>query len=281
MTEQASQSTAADESTVTYELTGRVAIITLNRPRYRNAQNSRMIYDLDAAFDRAAQDDDVAVVVLAGAGEHFSSGHDRGTPGRDVDTSYPRMSLWWDSVGKQGVENRLAREEEIYLGMCRRWRDLPKPTIAMVQGACISGGLMVAWICDLIIASDDAYFVDVVVELGMPGVEYFAHVWELGPRQAKEALFLAKPVTAQRAYELGMVNRVVPRADLRERTLELAAEIANKDRLALALIKRSVNTVQDACGQQSALDAAFMIHQLAHAHWAETTGQIVKPPPST
>src|SRR5262249_50941062 len=161
---------------------------------YRNAQNSRMIYELDHAFDRAAQDDGVKVIVLAGAGDHFSSGHDIGSPGRDVGVSYPRSSLWWDSVGKPGAESRLARGGEIYLGMCRRWRELPKPTIAMIQGACISGGLMLAWVCDLIIAADDAFFVDLVVDMGMPGVEYFAHPWEMGARQAKEALFLGERI---------------------------------------------------------------------------------------
>ena len=103
---------------------------------------------------------------------------------------------------------------EVYLGMCRRWRELPKPTIAMVQGACIAGGLMLAWVCDLIVASDDAFFADPVVRMGIPGVEYFAHPWVLGPRFAKEMLFTGDRFSAQRAYELGMVSRVVPRRDL-------------------------------------------------------------------
>ena len=81
-----------------------------------------------------------------------------------------------------GVESRYARELEVYLGMCRRWREIPKPTIAMVQGACIAGGLMLAWGCDLIVAADDAFFADPVVRMGIPGVEYFAHPWVMGPR---------------------------------------------------------------------------------------------------
>ena len=124
---------------VEYERRGRTAVVTMNRPEYRNAQNSAMTYALDAAFGRAVDDDEVAVIVLAGAGPHFSAGHDIGTPGRDVDTSYDRQAvLWWDHVGKAGADQRYAREMEVYLGMCRRWREIPKPTIAMVQGACVA-----------------------------------------------------------------------------------------------------------------------------------------------
>jgi enoyl-CoA hydratase len=143
----------AEEEVVLYERGGAIARITLNRPEYRNAQNSAMTYALDEAFYRAAADDEVKVVILAGNGKHFSAGHDIGTPGRDIDTSFERRAgLWWDHVGKLGGENRYAREQEVYLGMCRRWRELPKPVIAQVHGACIAGGLMLAWVCDLIVA---------------------------------------------------------------------------------------------------------------------------------
>jgi len=168
---------AADsEGPVRYTERGPVAVVTLNRPRYRNAQNSAMTYALDAAFARAVNSPEVSVIVLAGEGEHFCAGHDIGTPGRDVDTSFDRQAvLWWDHVGRAGADARYAREMEVYLGMCRRWREMPKPAIAMVQGACIAGGLMLAWSCDLIVASDDAFFADPVVRMGIPGVEYFAH----------------------------------------------------------------------------------------------------------
>ena len=149
---------------------GAITRITMNRPEYRNAQNSAMTYALDDAFYAAAADDEVKVIVLAGEGKHFSAGHDIGTPDRDIGRSFPRRAgLWWDHVGKGGAESRYAREEEVYLGMCRRWRELPKPVIAQVQGACIAGGLMLAWICDLIVASDDAFFADPVVRMGIPG----------------------------------------------------------------------------------------------------------------
>jgi enoyl-CoA hydratase len=248
----------------------------MNRPELGNAQNSAMTYALDEAFSRAAADDDVRVVVLGGAGKHFSSGHDIGSPGRDVDTSFDRVAtLWWDHTTAEGVEVQLAREHEVYLGMCRRWRELPKPTVAMVQGACIAGGLMLAWACDLIVAGDDAYFADPTVRMGVPGVEYFAHPWQLGPRFAKELLFVGRRFDAARAQELGMVNRVVPRADLEAETLELAAGIAEMPRLALALAKEAVNRAEDRMGLRDGIDLAFGLHQLAHAHNVQTSADTI------
>jgi enoyl-CoA hydratase len=258
---------------VRYEQRGQVAVVTMNRPEYRNAQNSAMTYALDDAFYRAAADDGVKVVVLAGEGTHFSAGHDIGTPGRDVDSSFDRRAgLWWDHVGKEGVESRYARESEVYLGMCRRWRELPKPTIAMVQGACIAGGLMLAWCCDLVVASDDAFFADPVVRLGIPGVEYFAHPWVMGPRFAKEFLFTGDRVGAERALALGMVNRVVPRAELEAETLALAEKIATMPRLGLALTKKAVNQAEDLMGLRAGMDSVFGLHHAAHAHNAEVSG---------
>jgi enoyl-CoA hydratase/carnithine racemase len=257
---------------VTYERRDRVAVVTMNRPEYRNAQNSAMTYALDAAFTRAVDDDEVAVVVLAGAGEHFSAGHDIGTPGRDVDTTFERRAaLWWDHVGKPGADQRYAREVEVYLGMCRRWRDMPKPTVAMVQGACIAGGLMLAWVCDLIVASEDAFFADPVLRMGVPGVEYFAHPWVLGPRFAKEMLFTGDRFDARRAYELGMVSRVVPRAELAGTAFALADRIAAMPRFGLALAKRAVNQCEDLMGMRAGMEAVFGLHHLAHAHNAETS----------
>jgi len=260
-----------EEEVVRYEVSGRAAVITLNRPRYRNAQNSAMTYAIDAAFSRAVNDDQVAVIVLAGEGDHFSAGHDIGTPGRDIDVSFERKAVvWWDHVGKAGADARYAREMEVYLGMCRRWREIPKPSIAMVQGACIAGGLMLAWVCDLIVASDDAFFADPVVRMGIPGVEYFAHPWVVGPRFAKEMLFTGDRFSATRAYELGMVSRVVPRAELAEETFALAERIAAMPAFGLALAKRAVNQCEDQMGLRSGMDSVFGLHHVAHAHNAET-----------
>jgi enoyl-CoA hydratase len=261
------------DDVVLYRRDGAIAVITMNRPEYRNAQNSAMTYALDAAFYRAADDDSVKVVVLAGAGKHFCAGHDIGTPGRDIDQSFDRKaSLWWDHVGKPGAESRYARESEVYVGMCRRWRELPKPTIAMVQGACIAGALMLTWCCDLIVVSDDAFFADPVVKMGIPGVEYFAHPFVMGPRFAKEFLFTGDRIGAARALELGMVNKVVPRASLEAETMALAGRIARMPRLGLALTKKAVNQVEDIMGLRSGMDSVFGLHHLAHAHNAEVAG---------
>ncbi|MGH3734691.1 MAG: enoyl-CoA hydratase [Micromonosporaceae bacterium] len=256
--------------TVSYEVRGPVAIVTMNRPEYRNAQNSAMTYALDDAFRRATDDDAVKVIVLAGAGRHFSAGHDIGTPGRDVDVAYERRAvMWWSHVGAAGGDARYAREMEVYLGMCRRWREIPKPTIAMVQGACIAGGLMLAWVCDLIVAADDAFFSDPVVRMGIPGVEYFAHPWVLGPRAAKELLFTGDRFDAAWALAHGMVNRVVPREALEASTMELAERIAEMPRFGLALTKRAVNQAEDQMGLRTGMDSVFGLHHLAHAHNAE------------
>ncbi|CDO10972.1 enoyl-CoA hydratase [Mycolicibacterium cosmeticum] len=263
--------TRADHDVVTYEVNGSVAVVTMNRPQYRNAQNSVMTYALDAAFQRAVEDDTVSVIVLAGSGEHFSAGHDIGTPERDHHVSYDnKAALWWDHVDKRGGDQRYAREMEVYLGMCRRWREIPKPMVAMVQGACIAGGLMLAWVCDLIVAADDAFFADPVVRMGIPGVEYFAHPWVLGPRFAKEILFTAERFTAARAYEVGMVNRVVSREALETATLELAERIAQMPAFGLALTKRAVNACEDQMGLRNGMESVFGLHHFAHAHNAET-----------
>lgn len=260
---------------VLFEPEGAVAWITLNRPRYRNAQNSALLYALDDAFARFAADDDLRVAVVGGAGDHFSAGHDIGSPGIDHDVSFDRRSLWWDHVGKVGADRTLAREEEIYLGMYRRWRDLPKPTIAMVQGACIAGALKLAWACDLIVAADDAYFAEPLLQMGVPGVEAFRHPWELGARHAKELLFTGQPIDAQRALALGMVNRVVERGRLRAETQALAERIAEMPRFGLALAKKAVHAAEEAMGQRVAMDTAFALHQLAHVQNELATGSRV------
>ncbi|OIJ27350.1 enoyl-CoA hydratase [Nocardioides luteus] len=259
-----------ETNVVTYETRGPVAIVRLNRPEYRNAQNSKVTYALDEAFTRATNDDEIKVIVLGGNGKHFCAGHDIGTPGRDIDKSFERKAvMWWDHVGKEGVDSRFARESEVYLGMCRRWRELPKPTIAMVQGACIAGGLMLAWSCDFIVASDDAFFSDPVVKMGIPGVEYFAHPWVTNPRAAKEMLFTGGRFSASQAETWGMVNHVVPRDDLETETLALAGRIAEMPRLGLALAKKAVNQAEDLMGMRAGMDSVFGLHHAAHAHNAE------------
>ncbi|MCL5041333.1 MAG: enoyl-CoA hydratase [Gammaproteobacteria bacterium] len=260
------------EEPVSYRVENGIAIVTMSRPKYNNVQNSQMTYALDDCFRCAINDDAVKVIVLCSTGKHFSAGHDIGTPGRDVTKSFEHKHLWWDHTNKPGGEFLYVREQEVYLNMCRRWRDMPKPTIAMVQGGCIAGGLMLAWVCDLIVASDDAFFQDPVVRMGIPGVEYFAHAFEMHPRIAKEFLFLGERMPAQRAYELGMVNRVVARDDLESATLDIAQRIAQQPRMGLALTKQAVNHIEDLQGKRTGMEAVFAWHHFAHVHNEQVSG---------
>jgi enoyl-CoA hydratase len=247
-----------------------IARVTLNRPEVRNAQNGALLISLDDALVAAADDDEVAVVVLRAAGDHFSAGHDIGRT-RDADVAFPRRAtLQADHMTRAGAERRWARESDLYLGLCRRWRGLPKPTIAAVQGACAGAGLMLTWCCDLIVASEDAYFVDPVVRMGVPGVEFFAHPWALGSRVAKEMLFTGAPVSAERAHAAGMVSRVVPRAELDAAATELAARIAAMPRFGLQLAKYAVNQAEDLMGLDAGITATFALHHLGHSHNVES-----------
>ena len=261
-----------EQDIVLYEAREGVAWITMNRPQYHNAQNGKMTYLLDDAFKKAVADDEVKVMVLRGEGKHFSAGHDIGTPGRDVHLSQDRVTMWYDHADKEGGEFLYVREAEAYLGMCRRWREIPKPTIAAVQGACIAGGLMLAWVCDLIVATDDAYFSDPVVRMGIPGVEYFAHPYELNPRIAKEFLFTGNKMGAERAYQMGMVNQISTRDTLMADVEALAMKIAVMPRLGLALTKQAINNVEELQGKRSAMEAAFAWHHFTHVHNDLTTG---------
>lgn len=257
---------------VLYETEGPIAWVTMNRPIFNNAQNSQMTYALDDAFKRAVDDDAVKVIILRGAGKHFSAGHDIGTPGRDVNKTFDRRLMWADHTNKPAAEMLYTREHEVYLGMCRRWRDLPKPTIALVQGACVAGGLMLAWVCDFIVATDDAFFQDPVVRMGIPGVEYFAHAFELPPRVAKEFLMMGERMPAARAEQFGMVNKVVTRDELEGAGRAMAEKLAQYPRLGLWLSKQAINHVEDLRGKRTAMDAHYHMHHFAHAQNDLTTG---------
>jgi enoyl-CoA hydratase len=240
----------------------------------RNAQNKKMLYELNEAFDLAARDDEVKVIVLAANGPHFSSGHDLAD--KEKVTDFAQVSNW-GGFDKPGAEGHQAQEEEIYLGLCWRWRNLPKPTIAEVQGKVIAGGLMLVWVCDLIIAADDATFSDPVVAFGVNGVEYFAHPWEFGVRKAKELLFTGGRISAAEAKSCGMVNHVVPMEELTGFTQQMAARIAQRPSMGLRLAKQSVNQAQDAQGLWTALQSAMGLQQLGHANNQIVHGMIVDP----
>src|SRR5215207_7895406 len=146
------QETGTEYKTVLYQhVTPEIVRVAMNRPEARNAQDLQLTYDLNAAFDKASQDDAVKVIILSGEGPHFSSGHDmRGGSGARME-DFKTVGTW-SNFNLPGAEGPMAREEEIYLGMCRRWRNIPKPMIAEVQGKVIAGGLMLMWISDIIIA---------------------------------------------------------------------------------------------------------------------------------
>lgn len=273
--EQAGTVDGTSADLVTYEPLddGRIARIWLNRPDAHNAQNRTLLVQLDEAFTRAEADDDVRVVILAARGKNFSAGHDLGSeaalaeraPGPGQHPTFTSHGATRASI----AEKTYLQEWHFYFENTRRWRDLRKITIASVQGNVISAGLMLMWACDLIVAADNAKFSDVVgVRMGMPGVEYYAHPWEFGPRKAKELLLTGDSIDAEEAYRLGMVSKVFARDELEDNTLAFARRIAERPTMASLLIKDSVNAAADAMGFTEALRHGFHIHELGHAHWA-------------
>lgn len=267
-----------DLKTIRYEVENAgengIAVVTLDRPEARNAQNKRMTYELEAAFTDAARRSDVKVIVFRAEGPHFCSGHDM----RDTE-SHKEFSLVfpYGGFGREGQEGHMAWEEEVYFNMCWRWRNIPKPVIAAAQGKSIAGALMLLWVADIIIAADDATFSDPVVAFGVNGVEYFGHPWEFGARKAKELLFTGDSFTAQEAMDLGMVNRVVPAGELDEAAMEMARRIATKPGFALKLAKESVNQALEAQGQYTAMRAAFSLQHLGHANNKLRFGMAIDP----
>lgn len=263
-----------DPRFLSYSVRDGVAWIMLDRPESSNSQNYRLLNQLDDLFKRAVEDDEVKVIVLGGRGKHFSAGHDLGTPEKDKHLPRERKLLWYDHLGREGAEAQYVLEQDAYLGFCRRWQEIPKPMIAMVQGACIAGGLMLAWVCDMIVASEDAFFQDPVVRMGVPGVEYFAHAFELPPRIAREFLLLGERMPAERAYQFGMVNRIFPRDQLEVEVEKIALEMAKRPRFGLALTKQAINHVEDVRGKRTVMDSVFHMHHLAHAHNQLVSGDL-------
>ncbi|MFF4113139.1 enoyl-CoA hydratase [Streptomyces sp. NPDC001714] len=243
---------------ILYEVKDAIATLTLNRPEVANAQNAALLDELDAAWTRAAEDAEVKVIVVRAEGKHFSAGHD--------------LKDRWPGPDEITLEWIYRAENRRYLEYTLRWRNVPKPSIAAVQGRCIAGGLMLCWPCDLIVAAEDALFSDPVVTMGIGGVEYHGHTWELGPRKAKEILFTGRPLTAEEAEKAGMVNRVVPRAELDTATRELAERIAAMPAFGLRQAKRAVNQTLDVQGFYAALQSVFDIHQTGHGNALSVSG---------
>ncbi|PKQ09809.1 MAG: enoyl-CoA hydratase [Alphaproteobacteria bacterium HGW-Alphaproteobacteria-12] len=250
----------------------KVARIVMNRPGRRNAQGITMTYELDDAFKRACHDDNINVIILAAAGDHWNAGHDVSGDGPPNPSPDQVVGLC-GCFGGKGWEGPYCREREIYLEITERWRNAPKPVIAEIQGSVISGGIMLSWLCDLIICSDDARFRDATaVEMGIPGVEFWQHPYEMTVRQAKEWLMTGGWLTAQEAERRGMVNRVVPRAELSAHTLELAESIAGRNPFTMKLVKQAMNFAQDQMGRKAAMDFGFHLHQMGHMQAMLTNG---------
>lgn len=248
-----------DFETILYEKNGGIAKVTMNRPEARNAQNARMIREMDAAFIDAEQDDEIKVVILAGAGSSFSSGHDLKVYAVE-DGAFQRSP---------NVEHKWLYERDIFFEkLLRTWR-MKKPVIAQVQGYCLGAAFMVANMCDLIVAAEGAKFGDPVARMGAAGVEVFCHPWVLPPRIAKELLFTGAYLDAEQCFQYGMVNRVVPLAKLEEETMALAGRIANMPPFALAMVKNSVNRAMDMGGFYNSINAHFDTHILTH--WTDET----------
>jgi len=257
---------------------GRIVRVLLNRPETRNAQNRGMLVELNEALLAAEADDKVRVVILAGMGPMFSSGHDMGSPVMQLEQGdgpgrHPTHSI--NGGTRKGAEERMLQEWHYFFSNKLRWRNLRKITIAQVHGPVYAAGLMLMWACDLIVAADDAEFADVVgTRLGMCGVEYFAHPWEFGPRKTKELMLTGDSISVDEAYRLGMVSKVFPASTLGDQTLEFARRIARVPTMTALLIKDSVNQSVDCMGFQNAVQTCFNLHQLNHAHWAWIHGDM-------
>jgi enoyl-CoA hydratase len=250
--------------TIHYAVDGHVAFLTLNRPDAANAQSSTMIDEIDAALDLADADDEVRVVVLGGAGKHFSAGHDL----KDILSGADEWARLRDTP-----EGKLRHEQVMYWDKCLRLRNFRKPTIASVHGAVAAAGLMLACMCDLIVAADDTRFSNPVARMTGVGVELLVEPWELGPRKAKEFLWCAETLTAAEAERFGLVNRVVPRDELDAAVREMADKIALVPPVTAEAIKDTVNHTLDAMGQQESWRYHFMVHQFVSAS-ATATGAL-------
>jgi enoyl-CoA hydratase len=225
---------------------GKVARVILNRPRYLNAQGWLMREEMDDAFNRAVADKEVGAVVLSGAGQHFSAGHDIGTA---EDREY-RTETGHANTDRYGAYRDL---RIINLENHAQWRNLAKPTIAMVHGYCIFGGWMFAAVMDIVFAAEDALF--------LPGnVEYFSTPYEIGFRKAKEIIFEHRFITAREAHEYGFVNRIFPPDKLEEETLAYAERVADNylsTPFVVQMAKFSINHMMDAMGFSAEMEGAF------------------------
>jgi enoyl-CoA hydratase len=218
---------------------GPVRRLTLNRPASLNALSGELMDALDEAFAAAADDDEVRVVILRGAGRAFCAGYDLK---QDAQEGTKDAAEWHRELDRD--TRRLLRILE-----------LPKPVIASVHSYCLAGGADLMLACDLAVASDDALFGYVDIRFGSGIVSMFLP-WVVGVRAAKELVFTGEDrIPAAEALRIGLVNRVVPRDELDDATMALADEIASNEPFVVRTMKASINRVWQLAGLRAALDA--------------------------
>jgi enoyl-CoA hydratase/carnithine racemase len=207
-----------DLGVVRYETDGAVSRIILNWPEKANAQSSAMVWQVDACLDRAEDDDRVKVVILKANGKGFCAGHALGGP-----ETFPEFAASHEAIGSNWIGSR-----KLFLWPTLRFFEFPKPMIAQVHGYALGGGTYWAFLPDITIASDDAYFqMPLVQGLGFPGGETMVEPWTfMNRKRAAEYLYTAQTLTADEALAMGLVNRVVPRDQLEATVEDIAARIA-------------------------------------------------------
>jgi enoyl-CoA hydratase len=231
--------------TLLYGADAGVASITLNRPQVRNAQDYRMLDEIDAAFALAKADRSVRVVVMRGAGGVWSTGHDLGS---EEGMAYRK------SLGAQPGIERYDEFKKYNLDLLLKWRNFPKPTVAMVEGYCIYAGWMLAAAMDVVFAAEDAEFLGGFVE-------YNSIPWDIGVRRAKELCFESRFISADEAARYGFVNRVLPKADLERETYAWARRVAENSPEALRMAKIQMNKAQDHQGFSNAVEDSLGDYQ--------------------
>ncbi|EZQ01785.1 enoyl-CoA hydratase [Candidatus Acidianus copahuensis] len=216
--------------TVIYEVTDKIAIITLNRPDKLNALNMRLIWDLVEAFNRAEKDE-VKTAIITGKGKAFSAGAD----------VKEMIEMPIEQITREG-----------HMPLWERMRTFKKPIIAAVNGIAAGGGFELAMACDMIIASDTAKFGQPEINLGIiPGAGGTQRLTRtIGKYRAMELVLTGRLISAWEAFKLGLAIRVVPEEALIDETLRLAKEISTKSGFAIELAKEAVNKALDTHLQQ-------------------------------
>jgi enoyl-CoA hydratase/carnithine racemase len=238
----APEETAMTSPLVTYSADGRVGIVTLNRPDKLNAISPDLKRALVERFHEADRDPATSVVVLRAEGRAFSAGY-------DISPSPARAARKGNALAWHA-----SLTDDVALEMTP-W-DMKKPVIASVQGHCLGGGCELAMLCDLTIAADDAMFGEPEIRFSNVGPA-LVMPFVIGLKRARELLYLGDPIDARTALAYGMVNRVVPRAELSAATLKIARRMALMSPEALAATKLAVNRGAECAGFRNAIHAGL------------------------